>query len=86
MLPVLLSEFRCRFTLCLFILFLVQFGLLSGHLLGKSCSLLVFRLFCNFSEFSFSFEGGTWVLIASVPGHYIVVSSPEPKAQGELIG
>ena len=27
------------FTLCLFIILLVQFGLLSGHLLGNSCPL-----------------------------------------------
>ena len=34
---VLASEFRSRFTLYLFIILLVRFGLLSGHLLGKSC-------------------------------------------------
>ena len=27
------------FTLCLFIILLVQFGLLSGHFLGSSCPL-----------------------------------------------
>ena len=27
------------FTVCLFIILLVQFGLLSGHLLGNSCTL-----------------------------------------------
>ena len=35
----LVSEFRWRFTLCLLILCLARLGLLSGHLLGKSCSL-----------------------------------------------
>ena len=36
---VLVSDFRRCFTLCLFIILLVQFGLLSGHLLGNSCPL-----------------------------------------------
>ena len=35
----LVSEFRCCFTLCLIILLFVQFGLLSGRYLGKSCPL-----------------------------------------------
>ena len=39
LLAVLVSEFRRSFTLCLFIIVLVQFGLLSGHLLGNSCPL-----------------------------------------------
>ena len=39
LLAVLVSEFRCCFTLCLFIILLVQFGLLSGNLLGNSCPL-----------------------------------------------
>ena len=39
LLAVLVSEFRLCFTLCLFIILLVQFGLLSGHLLGNSCPL-----------------------------------------------
>ena len=33
------SEFRLCFTSCLFIILLVQFGLLNGHLLGNSCPL-----------------------------------------------
>ena len=37
LLPVLLSEFRCCFISCLFIIFLVRFGLLSGHLFGNNC-------------------------------------------------
>ena len=39
LLAVLVSEYRRCFTLCLFIILLVQFGLLSGHLLGNSCPL-----------------------------------------------
>ena len=39
LLDVLVSEFRWCFTLCLFIILLVQFGLLSDHLLGNSCPL-----------------------------------------------
>ena len=35
-LAVLVSELWRCFTLCLFIILLVQFGLLSGHLLGNS--------------------------------------------------
>ena len=35
----LMSEFRCRFILCVFILYLFRFWLLSGHILGKNCSL-----------------------------------------------
>ena len=44
----------------MFILFLVRFQLLSGHLLGNSSSL---RL---------GFEGWIWVLIASVPDFWIL--------------
>ena len=45
----------------MFILFLVRFWLLSGHLFEKSCSLdlVISRL---------SFEGSIWVLIAPIPG------------------
>ena len=49
------------FTLCLFIVLLVQFGLLSGHLLGNCCPLdkqfvlIVFCLFVIFIDFPFSF-------------------------------
>ena len=39
LLAVLVSEFRLCFTLYLFIILLVRFGLLSGHLLGNSCPL-----------------------------------------------
>ena len=51
LLAVLVSDFRCCFTLCLFIILLVQFGLLSGHLLGNSCPLgkqFVLLVFCLF--------------------------------------
>ena len=40
LLAVLVSEFRRCFTLCLFIILLVQFGLLSGELLGNPPALL----------------------------------------------
>ena len=58
----LVLEFRLRFTLCVFILFVVRFGLLSGHLLERaahsvdhmfSCILAI----CNFSYFRFWFLG-----------------------------
>ena len=56
------------FHLMCFHIILVRFGLLSGHLLGNSCSFgLPYVLFCilnicNISYFPFLF----WVLIASV--------------------
>ena len=49
------------FHLCLFIILLVQFGLLSGHLLGNSCPLgeqfvlIVLCLFVIFIYFPFWF-------------------------------
>ena len=49
------------FTLCLFIILLVQFGLLSGHLFGNSCPLgwsfvlIGFCLFVIFIYFPFWF-------------------------------
>ena len=61
LLAVLVSEFRGGFTLCLFIILLVQCGLLSGHLLGNSCPLglqfvlIVFCLFVIFIYFPFWF-------------------------------
>ena len=61
LLAVLVSEFRWCLTLCLFIILLVQFGLLSGHLLGNSCPLgkqfvlIVFCLFVIFIYFPFWF-------------------------------
>ena len=54
MLPVMMSEFRYCFTLCLFIILLVRFGLLSGHLLVNSCLLgwpYVLIVFCLFVIF-----------------------------------
>ena len=50
-----------HFMLCLFIILLVQFGLLSGHLMGNSCPLglqfvlIVFCLFVIFIYFPFWF-------------------------------
>ena len=57
----------------MFLLFLVRFGLLSGHLLGTSCSLgwpyvLCILIICNLSCFQLWFEGWIWILIVSVPG------------------
>ena len=65
-----MSELLWRFTLCLFILFLFQFRLLSVHLLGKSCSLglpyvlIVFWLLVILVISLFGFEGGILVLVA----------------------
>ena len=59
---------------------LVRFRLLSGHLLGKSCSLdcpyvlFVFLFFVILVISRFGFEGGIWVLIAPVCGHCILVT------------
>ena len=51
-----------------FISFLVWFGLLSGHLMGNSCSLSHCSLtICDSSISRFGFEGWIWVQIASVP-------------------
>ena len=75
LLGVLVSEFRRCFTLCLFIILLVQFGLLSGHLLGNSFPLgqqfvlIVFCLFVIFIYFPFGFKSGICLLIAPVPVH-----------------
>ena len=61
LLAVLVSAFRLCFTLCLFIILLVQFGLLGGRLLGNSCPLdwrfvpVVFCLFVVFVCFPFWF-------------------------------
>ena len=47
----LVSEFRRCFTLSIFIILLVRFGLLSDHLLGNSCPLgwsFVLIIFCLF--------------------------------------
>ena len=62
------------FTLCLFIILLVRFWMLSGHLLGNSCQLgwqyvlIVCCLFVIFI-FRFGFKSGIWLLIAPVPFH-----------------
>ena len=67
------SKIGGRVTLCLLILFLMRFGLLSGHLLGKSCSLglpyvlFVLSLFVILVISRYCFEGLIWVLIALVP-------------------
>ena len=60
----------------MFIILLVQFGLLSGHLLGYSCPLgkqFVFIVFCLFVIFifisRFGFKSGICLLIAPVPVH-----------------
>ena len=58
---------------------MVRFGLLSGHLSGKSCSLgwsCVLTLFCLcviLVSSRFGFEGGFWFLNASVPVHCLFV-------------
>ena len=85
----LVSEFRRRFTLCLFKIILVRFRLLSGHLFffwggggggeGRAAPSVdhMFSLYFDFVILvisRFGFVGGIWVLIAQVPGHYILVT------------
>ena len=60
----------------MFIIHLVRFGLLSGHLLGNSCPLgwpYVLIVFCLFVFFlfipHFGFKSKIWLLIAPVPVH-----------------
>ena len=54
-----MSCFGDVFNICLFVILLVQFGLLSGHHLGNSCPLgylfvlIVFCLFVIFIYFPF---------------------------------
>ena len=61
------------FTLCL-----LNYLWLSGHLLGKSCSLclpyvpFVFSLFVILAISRYGFEGGIWDLIAPVPDQCIL--------------
>ena len=63
------------FTLCVFIILLVRFGLLSGYLLGNSCPLgwscvlIVFCLFVFFFIIHFGYKSGIKILIAPVPVH-----------------
>ena len=62
LLPVVVSEFRLCFILCLLIIRLVRFGLLSAHPLGNSCPLgwpyilIVFCLFVIFIHLTFWFK------------------------------
>ena len=82
LLSVLVSEFRWCFTLCLFIILLVRFWLLSSHLLGNSFPLgwpfvlIVFCLFVIFIYFLFGFRSGIWRLIAPVPVHCFLLLLP----------
>ena len=72
-----LSEFRWCFTLRLFIILLVRFGLLSGHLFGNSWALvlIVFCVFVILFISHFGFESRICFLIASVSSsllsHYL---------------
>ena len=82
LLPVLEAEFRRCFTLCLFIIRLVRFGLLSAHILGNSCPLgwpyvlIVFCIFVFFYLFPiFGFKSGIWLLIAPDPVHCFSIQS-----------
>ena len=73
------------FTLSLFIILLVRFELLKGHLLRKSCPLgwlCVLIVFCLFVILVISrFEGGVWFLIAPNPVHCLLVTfTSEPLA------
>ena len=76
LLAVLVSEFRWCFTLCLFIILLVQFRLLSGHLFGGIAALSVNNLFSLYFVYllhlfisRFGFKTGICLLIAPVPVH-----------------
>ena len=68
------------FHLCLFIILLVQFWLLSGHLLGNSCPLgmqfllIVLYLFVIFIYFPFGFKSGICLMIAPVPVHCVSIT------------
>ena len=54
---------------------LVRFGLLSGHLLGISCSLVDHMFsFVILVISRFGFEGWIWVLVASVPDLCILLT------------
>ena len=65
--------------MCLFIILLVRFGLLSGHLSGKSCPLgwpcvlIVICLFISLVISRFGFEGGVRLLIAPASVHWLLV-------------
>ena len=69
----------------MFIILLVRFGLLSGHLLGISCPfgwpyvLIVFCLFVIFIYFPFGFKSGIWLLIAPIPVHCFSISFTNPR-------
>ena len=73
------SGFRCCFALCLFVVLLVRFGLLSGRLLGSGCPLgwrlvlVVFCLFVIFIYFPLWFKGGVCLLVDPVPVRCISV-------------
>ena len=66
------SVYRTNGSL-VFIILLVRFGLLSGHLLGNSCPLgwpYVLSVLCLFLFIThFGFKSGIWRLIALVPVH-----------------
>ena len=71
----LVSEFRWCFILCLLIILLVRFRLLSDHLLGYllptrlAIRIIVFCLFVILFIFRFGFESGICHLIFLVPVH-----------------
>ena len=73
------SEFRWRFTVCLFISFYFGLGCWISTFWEKSCSyvwdygLFVFRSFVILVISRFGFEGWIWVLIAPISGHCLVV-------------
>ena len=64
----------------MFILFLVRFGLLSGHFWERAAHavdqmLSVLRLFVILVISGFGFEGWIWVLIVSFPDFCILFTS-----------
>ena len=63
------------YYLMLFIILLVWFGLLNGHLLGKSCPFSWPCVLVVFSVISrFGFEGWVWILFAPIPVHCLLVT------------
>ena len=81
------QSFDDVFALCLFIILLVRFGLLSGHLLGNSCPLgwpFVLNVFCLFVILfisHFGFKSGLWLVIAPVPVHCFSITFNTMKKQ-----
>ena len=78
------SCFGVRFSVMFHFILLIQFGLLSGHLLGNSCPLgyqFVLIVFCLFVIFisRFGIKSGICLLIAPVPVHCFSITFKDCK-------